>query len=115
LITTVDLHTTRCAICDTFGNATEMYSADFIPDAFSPAVFSAWCMPDRVHARIVKCNTCGLVRSDPIADPAALAELCRRSTFEYADEIENLRGTYGRYLRKLDAFSARKGSLLKIG
>ena len=112
---TIELRATRCAICDASGNATEMYPANFTPDAFRPAVFSARRMPDRIHARIVRCNTCGLVRSDPIADPAALAELYRRSTFEYADEIDNLRGTYGRYLRKLETFGARKGSLLEIG
>jgi SAM-dependent methyltransferase len=92
-----------------------MYPANFTDAAFNPAVFSARRMPDRIHARIVKCNTCGLVRSDPIAAAAALADLYRKSTFEYAEEVENLRSTYGRYLRKLEAFGARKGSLLEIG
>ena len=112
---TIELRATRCAICDCSGNATEMYSANFTNDAFNPAVFSARRMPDRLHARIVRCDTCGLVRSDPMAEPTALVDLYQRSTFDYADETKNLRSTYGRYLKKLEAFGAQKTSLLEIG
>jgi SAM-dependent methyltransferase len=114
-VATIELRATRCAICGSSGNATEMYPANFTNAAFTPAVFSARRMPDRVHGRIVRCDTCGLVRSDPMAEPAALVDLYQRSTFDYADETKNLRSTYGRYLRKLEAFGAQKTSLLEIG
>jgi SAM-dependent methyltransferase len=112
---TVELSHTRCAICGTEGNATELYPANFDPQALNPAVFSARRLPDRIHYRLVKCQTCGLVRSDPIADPALLAQLYHESTFTYADEVADLKRTYGRYLAKLDNYGARKGALLEIG
>ena len=112
---TVELRTTRCAICGTAGNATELYPANFDPESLNPAVFSARRLPDRVHYRIVRCNTCGLVRSDPIADPARLKQLYQESAFTYGEEVAGLKRTYGRYLARLDQLGARKGALLEIG
>jgi SAM-dependent methyltransferase len=109
------LHSTRCAICHTEGNAAEVYPANFDLSDFNPEIFSARRMPDRIHYRMVKCKSCGLVRSDPVADSATLGELYRQSTFDYGTEVANLRRTYGRYLGRLDALGGRKGSLLEIG
>jgi SAM-dependent methyltransferase len=114
-VTAVDLHATSCAICQTENNATELYRANFDPADFSPAVFSARRMPDRIHYRMVRCNTCELVRSDPVADPATVADLYHQSSFDYSEETENLARTYGAYLARLDRYGANKGSLLEIG
>ena len=111
----VELKNTRCAICGTEGNARELYPANFDPQALNPAVFSARRLPDRIHYRLVKCNACGLVRSDPIAHPALLAQLYHQSDFTYSDEVADLRRTYGRYLAELDHYGARKDALLEIG
>lgn len=111
----VELRKTRCAICETEGNAAELYPANFDLQALNPAVFSARRLPDRVHYRLVKCNACGLVRSDPVAPPELLAQLYHQSTFTYTDEVADLKRTYGRYLTKLDSYGARKDSLLEIG
>lgn len=110
-----ELSSTRCAICNTAGNASELYPANFDWQALNPVVFSARRLPDRIHYRLVKCNTCGLVRSDPIAPPEVLARLYAQSNFNYADEVANLKLTYGRYLAKLSKYSAQKGALLEIG
>jgi SAM-dependent methyltransferase len=106
---------TRCAICGTPGNATEIYAANFDVSDFNPEIFSARRLPDRIHYRMVKCNACGLIRSDPVADTATLTELYRESTFDYGEEVANLRRTYGRYLDRLGAFGVKKGLLLEIG
>jgi SAM-dependent methyltransferase len=111
----VELRNTRCAICGTEGNATELYPANFDLEALNPAVFSARRLPDRIHYRLVKCSACGLVRSDPIADPALLAQLYHQSAFTYTDEVADLKRTYGRYLARLDDYGARKDALLEIG
>jgi SAM-dependent methyltransferase len=111
----VELKNTRCAICGTEGNAQELYPANFDLQALNPAVFSARRLPDRIHFRMVKCHTCGLVRSDPIADPALLAQLYHQSAFTYTDEVADLKQTYGRYLAELDKYGARKDALLEIG
>lgn len=109
------LHSTCCAICGTEGNASELYPANFDFSDFTPEVFSARRLPDRIHYRMVKCNACGLVRSDPVADTDTLGELYRQSTFDYGAEVSNLRRTYGRYLDRLAPYGSRKQSLLEIG
>ncbi len=111
----VELIRTRCAICGTEGDATELYPANFDLQALTPAVFSARRLPDRIHYRLVKCNACGLVRSDPVAPTELLARLYHQSTFTYTDEIGDLKRTYGRYLAKLDDYGARKDTVLEIG
>lgn len=110
----VELIPSRCAICATFGHAQERYPARFDPAALDPVLFSARRSPDGVHFRIVRCDTCGLMRSDPVASPGTLAALYARSTFDEA-EVPNLRRSYGRYLARLDRHGARKGALLEIG
>ena len=109
------LSSTRCAICNTPGNAAELYSANFDLLALNPVVFSARRLPDQIHYRLVKCNTCGLVRSDPIAPPEVLAKLYQQSTFTYTEEVANLKRTYGHYLAELVTYGAQKKALLEIG
>jgi SAM-dependent methyltransferase len=106
---------TRCAICGTAGNAVELYAPNFDADDFTAEVFSARRMPDHVHYRMVRCQTCGLVRSDPILSSEALAHLYSKSTFNYGAEVPNLRTTYGRYLRKVRPYIGGGGALLEIG
>jgi SAM-dependent methyltransferase len=102
-------------VCQTIGNASELYAADFTPEALNPEVFSARRLPDRIHYRMVRCNSCGLVRSDPIADLALLEQLYQRSEFTYAAQTGDLRRTYGRYLKRLQCYGVEKGALLEIG
>ena len=114
-MTDAALHATRCAVCGTEGNATELYPANFGPEAFSPETFSARRLPDRIHYRMVRCNRCGLVRSDPVADAELAAKLYRQSSFDYSREVDSLARTYGSYLARLERYGAAKGSLLEIG
>jgi SAM-dependent methyltransferase len=111
----IELHETRCAICNTTGNATELYPATLSPDDLNPQAFSARRLPDRIHYRMVRCNKCGLVRSDPIADPSLIATLYERSVMTYGGELDCLRATYGRYLRELEPFGVNKSHLMEIG
>lgn len=113
-MTAVRLVPTRCAVCGTGGDATERYAANFEPEALNPVVFSARRIPDGIHYRLVTCDRCGLVRSDPIAEPQVLERLYRESTFDET-EVPNVRRTYGRYLAELDRYGARKERLIEIG
>jgi SAM-dependent methyltransferase len=106
---------TRCAICGTEGEASVLYPATFDVGSVGPGMFSARRPPDRVHYRMVRCLRCGLVRSDPVLEPAALDELYARSGFHYAGEIPNLRATYGHFLYELDKYGVRRQRLLDIG
>ncbi len=78
-------------------------------------MFSARRLADRIHYGMVRCDACGLVRSDPVPDPALLAALYARSQFTYRDEVPDLQRTYGRYLTRLERWGVRKGALLEIG
>ena len=109
------LKPTRCAICGTTGNAKQVYASTITSDAFDSRHFSARRLPDRVHYRMVRCNSCGLLRSDPAADPAAVAGLYQRSTFDYGAEVPNLVRTYGRYLARLDRHGAARDGFVEVG
>ncbi len=113
--TSIVLHPTRCAICQTEDNATELYPANFDQETFNAAVFSARRLPDGIHYRLVRCNRCGLVRSDPVADAEVLTALYTRSVVTYEDEIPDLKFTYGRYLSRTEHYFTSKGALLEVG
>jgi SAM-dependent methyltransferase len=110
------LHPTRCAICGTLDAASELYPASFDFAAFNPEVFSARRLPDRTHYRMVKCDTCGLIRSDPVVEAETLAQLYAGSSFTYDDEVPHLKRTYGRYLREaLAQLDGPRRRLLEVG
>ena len=111
----IQLEFSFCAICHTRGNATELYPANFSPDAFNARIFSARRLPDRIHYRIVQCNSCKLIRSDPVAKTEIITGLYKESKFEYTDEIGNLKQCYGSYLSKLAKYSGNKDAILEIG
>jgi SAM-dependent methyltransferase len=114
-VNAIPLTPTRCAICGTEGDAETVYPANFDADAFTPAVFSARRLPDRIHYRVVRCTLCGLVRSDPVAGTELIFDLYARSEFQYGDESANLARTYGRYLRELERYARGKNALLEVG
>lgn len=111
----VQLQPTYCAICGTEDNSEELYPANLDADAFTATVFSARRLPDQVHYRIVRCRTCGLLRSDPVVDVATMNELYRASTFDYGEELDGLRTTYGVALDAIGALARSRHGLLDIG
>ena len=111
----VELVGTRCAICETEGHATTVYEANFQAGDLDAARFSARRPPDGIHYRIVRCEACGLARSDPIAAAGRLEELYAESEFTYGAETANLKRTYGHYLRVLRRHRQRREALLEIG
>ena len=111
----VALNRTRCAVCGTIDQAQEVYPARLDLDAFTPARFSARRIPDRTHHRIVRCSRCGLLRSDPMLDPAAIETLYRSSAFNYGDELEGLCRTYGNALDRIGSMVPSRDGLLDIG
>lgn len=112
---TINLYPSRCPICHIEGNAKELYPSNLNEMAFSPVTFSARRIADGIHYRIVKCNTCGLIRSDPIAEQNVIMQLYSQSRLTYEGEIENLKVTYGRYLARLCYYGVTKDALLEIG
>lgn len=111
----IALRPTRCAICRTLDHATELYPARLDTEAFSPTIFSARRPPDRIHYRLVRCDACGLVRSDPVADEGLVNALYARSRFTYRAELDNLQRTYGVYLARTRRWAGSSESLLEVG
>ena len=110
------LRPTCCAICGPDAPATELYPPAFDETSFNRRVFSARRLPDRLRYRMVRCRSCGLVRSDPVADQATLSRLYERSGFDYASETPHLRRTYGRYLSLAARLASRPPRrILEVG
>src|SRR3982074_2936789 len=81
------LRPTCCAICGPDAPAQELYPPTSSEPPFTLRVFSARRLPARLHYRMVRCRSCGLVRSDPVADEATLSRLYERNGFDYGSGI----------------------------
>ena len=106
---------TVCAICGPGTASVVLYESTITPADLTPGVFSARRLPDRVHYQMVRCASCGLVRSDPVIASDRLHQLYDESTFDYASEVGDLRSTYGRYLERLRRRGGEQHSILELG
>lgn len=107
-------HPTICAICRTEGNSTLVYPANLDEASFSTDVFSARRLPDRRHYQWVRCNSCGLLRSDPVFE-IDLNKLYMESSFDYSSEVDGLKRTYIQITEKAINPKRPTGSILEIG
>src|SRR3989344_8920620 len=107
---------TLCAICGKKNGYSVVYEEKLGEEKIGADVFSARrTAPQKSHYRMVRCNACGLLRSNPILEEGELERLYRESRLTYEGEIENLKKTYGRYLRKLEKHGVPKERILEIG
>ncbi|MEA5088426.1 class I SAM-dependent methyltransferase [Solidesulfovibrio sp.] len=108
---------THCVLCGLSAGSRELFPARLGKDSFTPQAFSARRLREREHYRIVACDRCGLIRSDPIIDEAFLASLYGESGFLFSSEEGRLAATYGDLLRRLLTRYADgpAASLLEIG
>ena len=102
-----------CAICKSFGNSEVIYESTIDSSSFTPEIFSARRIPDRKYYRWVRCNKCGLYRSDPISD-IDLSELYKKSTFDYSNELHGLSNSYKKIVSKTCKNPSGK-TLIEIG
>lgn len=108
---------TECLFCRQATDKT-LYPQCFSPESFTGYTFSARRLRKREHYRIVACQSCGLVRSDPILDDASLAKLYAQSTFLFSEEEAYAARTYAElFLELRTRFAGRRPirSLLEIG
>lgn len=89
-----------CAICEK-NNFTILYRENFDVKKVNSRIFSARRLPDRIHYRIVKCKNCNLVYSTPILEYEKIEKLYKKSFTSYDEHLENLKETYGYYLKEL--------------
>lgn len=84
---------TSCLLCGPGVPTEELFPATHAGRARA-ADFSARKAHRRFHYRIVRCPTCGLVRSDPVFGPTIIEELYVESPFVYGDESAHLAAAY---------------------
>lgn len=104
----------KCAICEK-DSYTVLYKANFDIGKLDEKTFSARRLPDRVHFQIVRCKTCGLLYSTPVLEYEKLENLYKKSFVDYDEHIDNLKKTYGYYLKQLETYGVKKETLLEIG
>src|SRR3989344_7177903 len=91
----------KCAICEK-NNFEILYKENFDIKKINSRVFSARRLPDRIHYQMVRCKNCDLVYSTPILEYEKLEKLYAKSFTAYDEHLENLKETYGYYLKELD-------------
>lgn len=104
---------TPCAICNSLGNSQVIYESTIDSSSFTPEIFSARRIPDRKYYQWVRCNICGLYRSDPISD-IDLSELYKKSNFDYSNELHGLSNSYKKIVLKTCQKPSGK-TLVEIG
>lgn len=106
---------THCPICGQGTPYLVLYQANFNEDLVNEDIFSARRLPDKTHYRIVKCQKCGLVYSNPILEERKIIELYKKSKLTYQEEIDDLKETYSHYLKQVINLLPAKENLLEIG
>jgi 2-polyprenyl-3-methyl-5-hydroxy-6-metoxy-1,4-benzoquinol methylase len=109
------LQRTRCPICETNASDRQVYAMNFDVRNLNAQVFSARRLPDRLHYRMVRCEQCGVLRSDPILPQSELARLYASSQFTYATEAEFAGATYARCLQRALTLVRQRQRLMEIG
>jgi len=104
----------NCALC-LKSNYEVLYKENFDLALVNEKTFSARRIPDGCHYRIVRCQKCGLIYSNPILEEGKIKQLYCQSRLTYSLETDNLRKTYGRLLKKVKGASFEGESLLEIG
>lgn len=89
-----------CPICGRSDRLVLYREANFDPDKLTGAAFSSRKLPEYMHARLDKCERCGLVFANPAPAGDSLLELYREASFEASTESQYAARTYVRYLEK---------------
>jgi len=103
---------THCPICGHEAGCRVIYKENL---PLSKIVFSTRKTPDYYHCRIVKCNQCGLLYSNPFLENNQINKLYKESQPDYNSELENLKATYGYYLKRIENLAPAKKNILEIG
>lgn len=103
-----------CCLC---GNTKKKVVFPYRMDggSYNSYAFSARRERNIQHYRIVKCSTCGLIRSDPVIPYEATIELYRNSKFLYEKESDLIALKYLKLIKKYIERLSKKSHILEIG
>ena len=105
---------TKCAICETNFNSTIHLESSGLDSTSVSQLFSARRLPDRIYYQWVRCDSCTLLRSDPVQE-VDLDDLYEKSSFDYSSELDGLTKTYLRIVDKLIKKKKVESSIFEIG
>lgn len=106
---------TRCLFCKEESERI-LYPAHLYNNSFTDYTFSARRWRKREHYQIVKCNTCQLVRSNPVVSEDMINSLYASSKFIFSDEAPYVAGTYAILLKRLmNKYNLKLNNLLELG
>ena len=88
-----DFEKVSCLFCDE-PTERELYPARLYENSFTGYTFSARRERRREHYRIVQCEQCSLVYSNPVLSQARLSELYADSQFIFSEEMPYAARTY---------------------
>ncbi len=97
---TFSLKPTVCLFCGPAPSKT-VFREHLSPESFTGYAFSARRERRRTHYRIVRCERCGLVRSDPVLDESSINALYTESKFLFSGEEAYAAKTYADLLGSL--------------
>ncbi|MBI5449198.1 class I SAM-dependent methyltransferase [Candidatus Gottesmanbacteria bacterium] len=106
---------TVCALCGKNQDTRELYPATFGLKSISHATFSARRVPDQVHYRLVKCDRCGLIFSNPIFSPAEITKFYHRSICTYDEQITYVTETYLASFEMIRRKIPKQPKVLEVG
>jgi len=87
-----------CPICPQGTPFKIRYPSQFTPESLQ---FIARKTPDHAHFRIVRCEGCGLVFSNPIIAPEEIIKLYIKSSFIAEPQLDNMRRDYLNEFRRI--------------
>ncbi len=104
-----------CPICGTHDGGTEFAKANVNLDQLDPFAFASRKLPEYMHFRLMECQNCDLIYSDPAPQPADLAQLYRDAAFDSGVEAHYASRTYGRFLPAIVRRLPDRATALDIG
>lgn len=113
--TDLRLETRYCALCGPGAQKKVRFQANFSENDLNAEVFSARRMPDRRHFRLMECETCGIVFSDPACDTASLARLYKEAAVNYDQQEDQIYESYAPVLDRALPWLQKRGTFVEIG
>ena len=104
-----------CTLCGPTSAKSVKYVSNFSENDLNAAIFSARRAPDKRHFRLVECETCGLIYSDPAANSADLATLYKEAGVTYDDQEAQIYDSYAPVLDRAMRKLKKRATFLEIG
>jgi len=111
----VTMEERHCTLCGPRALKTEKYPANFSADDLNAVIFSARRLPDRRHFRLVRCEECGIIYSDPACAAQDLAALYRDSVVTYGEQEKHIYDSYAPILDRALPRLPRRGTFVEVG